>query len=174
MTDIAASDVTISFVNKDRTFNRRLNCVRLSFTLATLTYPANGVPLPAKSKFGMPQGQIDHMSIMGNEGQGYVWKYDRTNHTLRCYTSAALANHTHDMKFIGGIATTEAVMIADGDTLGKNAATNRTIVGADSATKGGVVSGGAVAAGALTELATGATGPVCTTTGQLTCMVYGK
>jgi hypothetical protein len=72
------------------------------------------------------------------------------------------------MTFIGGIATTEAVMIAAGDTLGKNAATNRTIVGATEATKGGVKST-AIAAAGLVEL-----GAVAVAATSLKVMVVGR
>lgn len=47
--------------------------------------------------------------------------------------------HTHDVKLIGGITAAEPVAVYGGDTLGKNAATDRTIAGADSASKGGIV-----------------------------------
>jgi hypothetical protein len=208
MAAITANDVTVSFVHKDYTRRARLNTVRLSFTMASLTYPANGVPLPAATKFGLPEGQVFHMAIMGNEAQGYTWKYDRTNHTLRCFvtggftpagtvaapvfTGSALGTHAHNLLVKGGAAggIDEAIGVEGTDTLAKDAATDRTIAGADSATKGGVIAitggtpagtnsapaftGTARAATVMAELATGGTGPVCTTTSQLTCMVYGK
>lgn len=56
------------------------------------------------------------------------------------FTGSALGTHAHDIKVIGGITADEDVgILASGPTLGKLAATDRTIVGADSATKGGVV-----------------------------------
>lgn len=82
------------------------------------------------------------------------------------FTGDALATHTHDLLFIGGITATEAVAIQGGDTLGKNAATNRTIAGSASATKGGVV---AVTAGTPsgTNSAPAFTGTAASLTGTI-------
>jgi len=68
---------------------------------------------------------------------GYLIRWDKVGKAFKAYYPAD--NHTHNLTYIGGITASEAVAIDGGDTLGKNAATDRTIVGADSATKGGVV-----------------------------------
>ena len=66
--------------------------------------------------------------------------------------SQALTGHTHDLLLLSGVTATEAVA-CDGAALnfGKNAATNRTIAGANSATKGGVVAYAGTAAAGLCE-----------------------
>lgn len=145
MADLAVDDVTVVLVLQDRTRRRRINDVTVAFGDGSKTYPTNGVPLPTSLRgFGLSR-EIDRVFIQQPASGGIVYTYDPTNHTVRMWKSAA---HAHDVKFIGGIAETEAVMIAGGDTLGKNAATDRTVAGADSATKGGVV---AAAAAALAE-----------------------
>lgn len=145
MADLTASNVTVT-INKKTIIPRwRMNKVTIAFGNGALTYPANGVPMPAKLRFGMAKGIIDLMLLQPPPGDGLVYKYDPTNHTVRMWQSAA---HTHDVKLIGGITATEPVAVQGGDTLGKNAATDRTIAGANSATKGGVV---AAAVAALAE-----------------------
>jgi hypothetical protein len=148
MADIASSDVTYSALARRKVNgspSRWVNVVTAAFGDGALLYPAGGIPL-LKASMGLPN-VIEGLKIMdAHSANGYVYKWDKTNNKLRIYQAP---NHTHDMKYIGGITATEAVAIQGGDTLGKNAATDRTVAGANSATKGGVV---AVAAGALVEL----------------------
>lgn len=155
MAAIVAGDLTITVNNRDRVRVNQKSMVmaHVAFTAGAQTYPTNGIPLPAVGAFGMKRA-IDFVNVMPTPGDGYLVKYDKANHTLRIYQGSAISTHTHNLKFIGGIAETEAVMIAAGDTLGKNAATDRTVLGADSAAKGGVVASGAVSAGGFTELGT--------------------
>jgi hypothetical protein len=57
------------------------------------------------------------------------------------FTGSALATHAHDLKIIGGQAAAGTAALAwyATDILGKEAVDDKTILGADSATKGGVV-----------------------------------
>ena len=121
-------------------------------------------------------GDVGLAAIFGldpNYGQGlasgvaatsaYVLTWDQVNGKLQVFTTAgsgALTAHTHDLLIIGGQAAagTDTVQAAVGDVIfGKEEAVNATIVGADSATKGGVVaaSAGSVAAAALAEVTNG-------------------
>lgn len=85
---------------------------------------------------------------------GYLLRWDATGKAFKAYYPInTIAAHTHDLLYIGGITATEPVAIDGGDTLGKNAATNRTIAGVDVATKGGVNTAGAVTAAAAVEVA---------------------
>jgi len=102
---------------------------------------------------------------------GYVFEWVPAMGLVKAYRSAAQEAHTHDLKYIGGITATEPVAIDGGDTLGKNAATDRTIAGADSATKGGVVSGDAIAQAALAEVSNSV--DLSTTPGDLVMTVRG-
>lgn len=184
MAAITSSDVTVTVRYRERIGKKTRVMATVSFGDGALTYPSGGVPLPAKSYFRL--SSIDAFHIEAPSGNGYVYKYDAANHKIKMFqtatltpagtvaapvfTGSALATHTHDLVYIGGITATEAVAIDGGDTLGKNAATNRTIAGADSATKGGVVAitggtpagtnsapaftGAATAAAALAEVGT--------------------
>ena len=85
---------------------------------------------------------------------GYLMRWDKIGKAFKAhYPTAAAVAHTHDLKYIGGITITEPVAIEGGDKLGKNAAVDRTIAGADVATKGGVVAAAAVSATAALEVA---------------------
>jgi hypothetical protein len=182
MADLASTDVTLTKIVKHRVGLLKQRIHQVAFGNGALTYPSGGVPLPALSYFELDH--VDFFDLKVVTINGLTYKYDKTNHKIRIFQSAgftpagtnsapaftgsALGAHPHDIKLIGGITATEPVAVQGGDTLGKNAATDRTIAGADSATKGGVVgvsagtpagtvaaptfTGTAVAAAALVEL----------------------
>lgn len=64
----------------------------------------------------------------------------------------SMEGHTHDIKAIGGLTLSETLCLDASQSFGKNAATNRTIVGSTSATTGGVVATAADTSG-KTEIA---------------------
>lgn len=101
-------------------------------------------------------GTIERITF--NHGEdGYVFKYDYTNQKVMAYrtatltptgtisaptfTGSALAAHAHNILVKGSAAggIDEPIGVEGTDTLAKDAATDRTILGADSATKGGVI-----------------------------------
>lgn len=183
MADLTATDVTVAIVKRSSVQGMRLAIVDITFGNGAKTVPAGGVPMPAVKKFGVHR-EIYMMSLQ-LPLNGYVYKYDRTNHKLAMYqagaatptgtvsapvfTGSALAAHNHNLLVKGSAAAgiDEALGVEGTDTLAKDAATDRTIVGADSATKGGVVgitggtpagtnsaptfTGAAIAAAALAE-----------------------
>lgn len=196
MADLASTDVTYTKQTDGFSSDMRYQAVfKLVFGDASLTYPSGGVPI-LKAKLGCPALIEELMFVDQDNGSGLIYKWDVTNSKIRIYrspaitatgtvaapvfTGGALATHTHDELYIGGITATEAVAIQGGDTLGKNAATNRTIVGANSATKGGIVAvtagtpagtnsapaftGSAVAASNLIELVAATTAVASATT----------
>jgi hypothetical protein len=142
------------------------------------SYPTGGYGLTS-TNFGF--AGVGILFVKANAVGGYTPLYDDATQKLLMYRSAGFTpagtvaaptftgdSHVHDMKYIGGITATEAVAIQGGDTLGKNAATDRTIAGSASATKGGVVAvtstgtnsapaftGTAVAAGVLVQVSNG-------------------
>lgn len=116
------------------------------------TYAQGGASL-TPAMLGLDR--ISHLEAKPKSG--YIFEWIPTTNKLMVYKSAAIATHVHDVKLIGGITATEPVAVQGGDTLGKNAATDRTIAGANSATKGGIVAAGAVAQSALAEVTTGDT-----------------
>lgn len=77
----------------------RLNRTRVvEGTLAipgTDTYPAAGIPLPTKEKFGFRR-EIRSLEMWGDNVQAtmYGWKYDKTNHKLLLYVSHDTAGAT--------------------------------------------------------------------------------
>lgn len=178
MPDIAQVNVVVTQTNDDEDYSgQRYNRMFpiIAFGNGALLYPTYGIPLPDIQQFRLKQ-LIKRLFIQ-QPPDGYEYRYDPTVRTanpvapygtIRIFQGngagtisfAALAAHTHDVKLIGGITATEPVAVQGGDTLGKNAATDRTIAGVDSATKGGVVAAsagtpagtGTIAAGALVEL----------------------
>lgn len=88
------------------------------------------------------------ISPLGNPAVGQLDDGSGAWITLACYgiggtfTGSALGSHTHDLLIKGGQAgstTNDVAVYGSLDTLGKEQASDATIVGADSATKGGVV-----------------------------------
>jgi hypothetical protein len=169
MADLAATNVTIAHIRRPGKIPgfANLGLVTISFGNSTLTVPAAGIPLPANLKlFGMRK-LIHFMALQGPVGDGLKYEYDQANHKL-LIRQAPGASHTHDLKVIGAAAggIDEPLGVEGTDTLAKDAATDRTIAGASSATKGGVVAA-AVAAAALVAY-TGAIAPTV-----VRALVYG-
>ena len=155
MADLTASDVVVTLLPHD-SYNPpgalNTSFPAIAFGDASKTYPTNGIPLPAMGLLGKFEKEIKRIFITPPPGDGYVYKWDKTNGTIRIYqgnggtvsgatfTGTPLAAHTNDLRVIGGITADEDLgVLASGPTLGKLAATNRVIAGADQATKGGVV-----------------------------------
>ncbi len=114
------------------------------------TYATNGVAVTA-AQVGL--GVLQSMVV--DPAGGYTFEWVASTGKIKAYLgSGALAAHTHDLKIIGGqaAATTERTAYYATDILGKEAATSRTIAGADSATKGGVVAVSAGSAAVGTEV----------------------
>lgn len=179
MADIAQKDVVVTQTSDDEDYSgQRYNRMlpKIAFGDGALTYPTYGIPLPDISQFRLKRN-IKRLSIQ-QPLDGYEYRYDPTVRTanpvapygtIRIFqangagtiTFSALATHVHDLRVIGGITADEALgVLASGPTLGKLAATNRVIAGANQATLGGVVpvsagtpaGTGTIAAGPLTEL----------------------
>jgi hypothetical protein len=177
MADLTASDVVVTLLPHD-SYNPpgmlNTSFPTIVFGDASKTYPANGIPLPAMGLLGEFKKEIKRIIITSPPGDGYVYKWDKVNGTIRMYqgnggtvsgatfTGTPLAAHTHDLRVIGGITADEALgVLASGPTLGKLAATNRVIAGADQATKGGVVGVSAgTPAGSLSGTITITSGPL--------------
>lgn len=133
MADIAAGDVTYTILNLRKTGDSRTaNRVRLAFGNATLTVPAGGIPL-TKGKMGCPT-VIESLVVVDQGTSGYKFMYDQSAEKL-----VVIGSHTHDIKAIGGLTSSEPLFLDSAQKFGKNAATNRTIVGANSTSDGGVV-----------------------------------
>lgn len=139
MANIAASDITVTFLDKRRHDGRSYFNVQLAFGDGALTYPAGGVPITI-GKLGCPN-VIESLTVYDKGTSGYAWTYDRTNLKLVAVQAPA-QTHAHDLLVKGGqiASTTNDIAHYATDILGKEAATDATITGAASATKGGVIS----------------------------------
>ena len=146
MANFASSDVTYTVMNQ-RTLqdSRKFNKIKLQFGDGALTYAAGGIPLLIGS-MGCPV-VVESAIIVDNGNSIYELSYDSTNKKLLMYSGST---HTHDIKALGGLTSSEALLLDSSQSFGKNAATNRTIVGSTSANTGGVVA--AVPAAANAEI----------------------
>lgn len=149
MANIAAGDVTYTVLNT-RKLNgnpsRKLNRIRLAFGDGALTYPAGGIPLTI-GKMGCPV-DVESLSIVDKGTSGYEFKYDQSAKKLVMFQAPA-QTHDHDLFILGG-QTHDATLGLNASSLGKNAATNITLNGANSATTGGILSE-TLAAAAMVE-----------------------
>jgi hypothetical protein len=147
MTALAASDVTVTLVQRRRVDGRTRNLVKLVFGNSTLTYPAGGIPI-TKGKLGCPN-VLESLSIHNEGSTGYHFTYDRVNEKILIFQSPA-RTHTHDILLKDGTQ-------ADGATTRVNAAANKLGAnsGGDLTITGGGANGGVVsttlAAAALVE-----------------------
>ena len=100
------------------------------------TYATGGVAVTA-AQVGLG---VIHSLVIDPAG-GYIFEYVASTGKVKAYVHSGFAAHTHDLIIIGGqaAATTNVAAHYATDILGKEAATDATIAGADSATKGGVV-----------------------------------
>lgn len=90
MAALTANDVAVSIAQGNRDIggvhsSKNISVSSVAFGDASKTYPANGVPLPAIGVFGFYKG-LNFVSIQPPPGDGFVYKYDSTNHTIRIYT----------------------------------------------------------------------------------------
>jgi hypothetical protein len=168
MGNFAASDVTytINKVSRDGSSIVKVQAT-LAFGDGVLTYAAGGIPL-TKGKLGCPN-VIYSFNVFGNAAAsvGYGFQYDKASEKLLIVQGIGQSAHTHtvahahDLLVKGGQigSTTNDIAHYATDILGKEAATDATILGSASATKGGVISAtpttsssGAFSAGGLAEV----------------------
>ena len=89
MTALASTDVTVTVNSRDKdighgALSKFMGIATIAFGDGALTYPTGGVPLPAIGRFGL-QRQVDIGLVEPPYGDGYVYKYDRTNHKIVMY-----------------------------------------------------------------------------------------
>lgn len=137
MAALGAASVTYTMLNQRKLGDHRnLNRVRLAFGDSSDTYSAGGIPLTI-GKMGCPT-VIESMVIVDKGTSGYSFMYDQSEKKL-VITQAPAQTHDHDVLLVGG-QTHDALIGLQSGVLGKNAATNVTLNGANSATAGGVLS----------------------------------
>ena len=97
MADITADDVTVSIGSRDKNFaqggaSKNMTIASITFGDGALTYPTGGVPMPAIGHFGMHL-EMD-MMVMESSANGFHYKYDRTNHTMKIFTQGVTTGST--------------------------------------------------------------------------------
>lgn len=132
MTVLAASDVTVTILNRRRENARNFFNVQLAFGDGALTYPAGGIPL-TKAKLGCPNA-LESMIVHSKGTSGYGFSYDPVNEKLVMSQSPA---HSH-------VLNLKNAAVADGATTRVNAGTNLlgAGTGSDIAIAGGGANGG--------------------------------
>lgn len=171
MANIAASDITVTFLDKRRTASARNSFnVQLVFGDGVLTYGAGGVPV-SLGALGCPN-VIESLTIYDKGTSGYSWSYDKTNKKLVAIQGAAgsTATHTHDLLL-------KNAAVADGATTRVNAGANLlgANTGSDVTVTGGGANGGVVLAAALTIAAAAGSQPstVAIAAQTLKCEIIG-
>lgn len=85
MADLVAGDVTVTVEEENIIGKKRWHFVKIAFGDGSLTYPANGVPMPAAAKFGM-RTLLNRLIVLdSDDAQGILWKWDKENNKLRAY-----------------------------------------------------------------------------------------
>lgn len=149
MADLAAVDLTVTVGERWQTQRKRHSLCTIAWATGK-DYPALGIPIGSPNRYGMQRNVdvIRYFDQGSGDGLGVTFLFDRTNQKIRIMVTAAgtLAytgdGHAHDALIKGGQAAagTAALAYYATDILGKEAVTDKTILGADSATKGGVLS----------------------------------
>lgn len=85
MSNIAASNITTTVLNRRRNNGRSYFNMQLAFGNGTLTYPANGILITPQT-VGLTSA-IQSLNVYDNGGSGFKWEYDQTNLKLRCFES---------------------------------------------------------------------------------------
>jgi hypothetical protein len=116
MSDLAASDVTVT-VNEVITAGRKhRNDVKIVFGDGALTYPSGGVPMPTFGSFGMIRN-IEKLALYdSNDASGIIWKYDKDNHKLRGYEVGGVAGQTFTGTAKKPLLVTEEVVAVSSHT----------------------------------------------------------
>ena len=91
MAYVAATDCTVTVLDKGTVGKKRRNYGTIVFDSTSLTYTATtGIPLPTFEKFGFMK-QIDYMFFNSTSATtgAFVFKYDATNKSIRVYSIPA-------------------------------------------------------------------------------------
>lgn len=98
MAALESTDVTVTVSSRDQDIGhgrigKNITLADIEFGDGALTYPTGGVPLPAIGNFGM-QRQVDFGAVEPDPDDGFVYKYDRSNHTLKIFTQGVVTGST--------------------------------------------------------------------------------
>jgi len=132
MAAIESTDVTVTISNRDKdighgALQKNLSLADVAFGDGALTYPTGGVPLPAIGNFGF-QRQIDLGIVEEDPDDGFHYKYDRTNHTIKIFTQGVVTGSTAAASMDGYTGTKiENSLSAEGDGVIANVAIDTTV-----------------------------------------------
>lgn len=109
MADIASTDVTYTLVDQRiQDSGLRHRQFKIEFGDGVLTYPAGGVPLD-NDKLGVPNDNVSLILYDSEDGDGFLYKYDRDDNKIRIYQGDN--NNASDSALIeltSGVATPSA------------------------------------------------------------------
>ena len=142
MPALIAADVTIIKIRRQRVGLMRESLYKVAFGDGVKTVPTNGVPLPGLDKFGLRR--VDFHQLAPVTINGYHYRYDEANHSIRIFESAA---HAHNLMFKANAAANAVTMAAN--SLRNASAGDLTVAGGGA--DGGIMS---VAGRPLTEVPT--------------------
>lgn len=132
MAAIESTDVTVTVSIRDRDIahgrmGKNLTLADITFGDGSLTYPSGGVPLPAIGNFGF-QRQVDFGAVESDPDDGFVYKYDRSNHKLKIFTQGVVTGSTAAASMDGYTGTKiEGSGSAEGDAVIANVAIDTTV-----------------------------------------------
>jgi hypothetical protein len=93
---LTASDVTVTISNRHKeriAGGMRKVIADIKFGDGAETYPTGGVPLPAKEQFGFKR-EIALGMIEQPSANGFVYKFDRSNHKIKIFTMGFVTSAT--------------------------------------------------------------------------------
>lgn len=96
MAAIASTNVTVTVTPAGRDIfpgsPKLVVLASVVFGDGSLTYPTNGVPMPAIGNFGFKKAI--QFAVVDPPINGFVYKYDRTNHKILIYTQGMTTGST--------------------------------------------------------------------------------
>lgn len=113
MTALASTDVTVTLELRRIEGKRKRNRVKIQFGNATLTYPTGGVPMPSAGAFGMYRNLEGLLFIDEASGNGFVYKYDRTNNKLFIYAETTVATNQPLLEATTALAPAATTIVAE-------------------------------------------------------------
>ena len=132
MAAIESTDVTVTISGRDRDIGhgavqKNITIADIAFGDGVKTYPTGGVPLPSIGNFGF-QREIAFGAVEGDPDDGFIYKYDRGNHTLKIFTQGLVTGSTAAASMDGYTGTKiEDSDSAEGDAVVANVAVDTTV-----------------------------------------------
>lgn len=117
MADIAVTDVVATKIGKSEIGHvSKSHVMDLVFGDGSLTYPTGGVPLSV-SLLGMKRNVDAVMICDASHGDGFVYKWDKTNNKILIYTQGVLVGAAgavamDDFPITAGVGTDAAISVS--------------------------------------------------------------